>query len=281
MLGGTQPRCAFSALCPVLGPGLGPERMKCRNEANGPSFRRRTTKAVQRFVSCGREDTKRLVFKPAIADRAPSGASPRVDHYCLPVRESQFARPVGWSRRRPGFCSRSVVGGDGASTLVRGHPGAQSGIAVPRAPGSPPASRGSLGGSVGFSGRAGAVRRGPRAPAARGLARPGGATLERRAKMTRHQCTMSYCTFGMIAAWAIRPADSRSRGLTGSDRSRISRRRTLRRVGDASRPVINLARIARECWLTRSRPILFDSIVSRCGTLPPHITGRLVSESRA
>ena len=97
MLGGTQPRCAFSALCPVLGPGLGPERMKCRNEANGPSFRRRTTKAVQRFVSCGREDTKRLVFKPAIADRAPSGASPRVDHYCLPVRESQFARPVGWS----------------------------------------------------------------------------------------------------------------------------------------------------------------------------------------
>jgi hypothetical protein len=27
--------------------------------------------------------------------------------------------------------------------------------------------------------------------------------------------------FGMIAAWAIRPADSRSRELTGSDRSDI------------------------------------------------------------
>jgi len=85
------------------------------------------------------------------------------------------------------------------------------------------ASRGSLGGSVGFSGRAGArspVRAHDRGGArgrggSRGRAR-GGATLERRAKMTRHQCTMSYCTFGMIAAWAIRPADSRSRGLTGS-----------------------------------------------------------------
>jgi hypothetical protein len=51
------------------------------------------------------------------------------------ARISICARLVGWSRRRPGFCSRSVVGGDGASTLVRGHPGAQSGIAVPRAPG--------------------------------------------------------------------------------------------------------------------------------------------------
>ena len=66
-------------------------------------------------------------FQTAIADRAPLGASPRVDHYCLPVRESQFALVP------PGVCSRSVVGGDGASTLVRGHPGAQSGIAVPRA----------------------------------------------------------------------------------------------------------------------------------------------------
>ena len=223
MLGGTQPRCAFSALCPVLGPGLGPERMKCRNEANGLSFRRRTTKAVQRFVSCGREDTKRLVFKP----RSPIGRHrARLRGWtttaCRCANLNLRSARRGWSRRRPGFCSRSVVGGDGASTLVRGHPGAQSGIAVPRAPGSPPASRGSLGGSVGFSGRAGARspvrahRGGARGRGgSRGRAR-GGATLERRAKMTRHQCTMSYCTFGMIAAWAIRPADSRSRGLTGS-----------------------------------------------------------------
>ena len=36
--------------------------------------------------------------------------------------------------------------------------------------------------------------------------------------------------FGMIAAWAIRPADSRSRELTGSDRSDIPTPLTLRRV---------------------------------------------------
>jgi len=160
-------------------------------------------------------------FQTAIADRAPLGASPRVDHYCLLVRESQFA--LGSSGlvppaagvllalgRRRGRCLDPRARPPGGAVRNRGPARAGFASRVPRV----------VRRFCGFFWTCRRAVAGPRAGArgrggSRGRAR-GGATLERRAKMTRHQCTMSYCTFGMIAAWAIRPADSRSRGLTGS-----------------------------------------------------------------
>jgi hypothetical protein len=81
---------------------------------------------------------------------------------------------------------------------------------------------------VGFSGT-GCGARLPRCGTLNSLASGGNeldilTVVRPRAKMSAsmyHELLYVCCTFGMIAAWAIRPADSRSRGLTGSDRSDI------------------------------------------------------------